>query len=396
MFKKKFLYLLPFIFYFLFFIHSVFAASDKVFLHFFWARGCPHCAAEKVFLAKLQGKYPALQILSYEITENPQNLSLLQRAGEKFQTDVSGVPFTAVGEKFIIGFYTEETTGVQIEEAVKCNLETKCQDIVSSVKDNNKPTIAPRKTPYIIKFLFFPVINIKELSLPALSLIIGLIDGFNPCAMWVLIFLISLLLPMKNVKRRWVLGFAFILSSAFVYFLFLTAWLNFFLVVGYIFWVRNLIGLIAIASGAYYLRDFFKNKKGECQVVQGGKKKKIMEQIKNALSQKSFLFALLGIVSLAFAVNLVELVCSAGLPAIYTQILSLAKVPFWQYYFYIFIYLAAFMFDDVVVFFGAMFALKIVGMEGKYARVSRLFGGILIFLIGILLLFKPEVLMLGG
>ena len=103
----------------------------------------------------------------------------------------------------------------------------------------------------------------------------------------------------------------------------------------------------------------------------------------------------IGIILLAVAVNLIELVCSAGLPAIYTQILSLATLDRWQYYLYLLLYILIFMLDDLIVFFIAMITLKAVGIENKYVRFSRLIGGILITIIGLLLLFKPEILMFG-
>ena len=125
------------------------------------------------------------------------------------------------------------------------------------------------------------------------------------------------------------------------------------------------------------------------------KRQKVFEKIKSITRKKQFLFALGGIILLAFAVNLVELICSAGLPAIYTQILSLAQLPKWQYYLYLIFYILIFMLDDLVIFFTAMVTLQAVGIQSKYSRISHLVGGILMLIIGILLLFKPEFLMFG-
>jgi len=238
-------------------------------------------------------------------------------------------------------------------------------------------------------------IQTANLSLPILSVVMGLLDGFNPCAMWTLLFLISLLLGMKDKRRMWILGITFIVTSAFVYFLFLTAWLNFFLILGFVFWVRITIGLIAIGVGIYNLRDYQKNKDGACKVTGDEKRKKTFDRLKDITHQKKFLIALGGIILLAFAVNLVELVCSAGLPAIYTQILSINNLPTGKYYLYILIYIFFFMIDDLIVFTIAMVTLHAVGIESKYSRFSRLVGGILMLIIGGLLLFKPEILMFG-
>lgn len=238
-------------------------------------------------------------------------------------------------------------------------------------------------------------IQTANLSLPALSVVIGLIDGFNPCAMWTLLFLISLLLGMKNKKRMWILGITFIVASAFVYFLFLTAWLNFFLILGFVFWVRIIIGLIAIGVGIYNLRHYQKNKDGTCKVTDDEKKRNTFDKLKGIAHEKKFILAFGGIILLAFAVNLIELVCSAGLPAIFTQILSISNLSPGQHYSYILIYIFFFMLDDLVVFTIAMVTLRAVGIESKYARLSRLIGGVLMIIIGGLLLFKPELLMFG-
>ncbi|RLC29611.1 hypothetical protein DRH13_05465 [Candidatus Woesebacteria bacterium] len=238
-------------------------------------------------------------------------------------------------------------------------------------------------------------IQTANLSLPALSVVMGLLDGFNPCAMWTLLFLISLLLGMKDKKRMWILGTTFIVTSAFVYFLFLTAWLNFFLILGFVFWVRIAIGLIAIGVGIYNLRDYHINRDAACKVTGGEKRKKTFDKLKGITHEKKFILALGGIILLAFAVNLVELVCSAGLPAIYTQILSISNLSPGQHYSYILLYILFFMIDDLVVFAIAMITLHAVGIQSKYARLSRLIGGILMLIIGGLLLFKPELLMFG-
>jgi thiol-disulfide isomerase/thioredoxin len=372
----------------------VLAEEKQTDLYFFNANGCPHCKKEKIFLDSLKDKYPGLLIHEYKVTGSRENVELLQMIGKKLGVDVSGVPFTVIGEHYFTGYLNDETTGKEIEEAVRCAVETGCSDVV---KDLIKPATAEgkRSIPEKIKIPVLGEIETKNLSLPALTFVIALVDGFNPCAMWVLLFLISLLLGMKDRKKMWILGTAFIISSAFMYFLFLSAWLNLFLFLGFVVWVRILIGSVSLAVGGYQVRDFFVNKYGGCKVTGGEKRKRIFEWLREITQKKDFLIALAGIILLAFAVNLVELVCSAGLPAIFTQILALNNLPAWQYYLYLVLYILVFMLDDLFVFFVAMTTLKAVGVESKYARYSHLIGGAIVFLIGIFMLFKPEVLMFG-
>ncbi|NLZ24317.1 hypothetical protein GX888_01015, partial [Candidatus Dojkabacteria bacterium] len=238
-------------------------------------------------------------------------------------------------------------------------------------------------------------IETKDFSLPLLTVVLGLVDGFNPCAMWTLVFLIGLLLGLKDKKRMWIFGIVFILFSAFVYFLFMVAWLNFILFIGMVNWVRVLVGLVALFGGGYSLREYYVNRDGKCKVTDKEKRKRVFHKLEEITRRKSFWLALLGIILLAFAVNLVEAICSAGIPAIYTQILSLNNLGKLEYYLYILLYIFFFMLDDLVVFFIAMITLRITGGTTKYSKWSNLIGGALMLIIGLLLIFKPEWLMFG-
>jgi len=388
------------------------ADTNSIIIKLFWAEGCPHCAHEKEFLTDLMADNPDLVVETYEITKNQANMQLLVKIGQELKADVSGVPFTVIGSDYISGF-AEGQTDKQIIELIEKNRPKALpsapdkvevekniaednpdkEGVVSQEKsDEAEDKTAPNQ---VIHLPLLGEINSREYSLPALSIIIGFIDGFNPCAMWTLLFLISILLGMKDRKRMWILGSAFIVSSALVYFLFMSAWLNLFLFIGFVAAVRVIIGLVAVGGGVFNVRDYFLNKEAGCKVSKSKNQQKIFEKIQTILHEKSFLMALLGIILLAFAVNLVELICSAGLPAIYTQILSLSDLAKWQYYFYIFLYILFFMLDDLFVFIVAMATLKLTGVTTKYSRLSKLIGGSILFIIGVILIFKPEWLMFG-
>jgi putative Mn2+ efflux pump MntP len=152
---------------------------------------------------------------------------------------------------------------------------------------------------------------------------------------------------------------------------------------------------VAIGAGIYNLKEFFTNKFGTCKLTVGERRQRTLARIKELVRNQSFWLAVGGIVCLAFAVNLVELLCSLGLPVIYTEILTLNALPFWQYYLYLLLYVFIFMLDDMLVFVAAMITLQLVGGTTKYKQWSDLIGGIVMLIIGILLIFKPEILMFG-
>jgi len=404
--------------------------AEPINAYLFYGQDCPHCAKEEEFLESLKVKYPELEIKKFEIYYNKDNAILMQNIAQSLNISINGVPFLFIGDQYFVG-YSENITSIEIENKINSCLNNGCPDVVGMIlypqetEDPKNSPESPVPTETIINFPeengdnpnqtdinngenisnqetekinlpFFGEINIKNFSLPALTIIIGFLDGFNPCAMWTLLFLISLLLGMENKKKMWILGVAFIVASAGVYFLFMSAWLNLILFLGFVVWLRIIIGTVALGSGAYGIKEFFFNKNiAGCKVTQGDKKQKVFERLKKVINQNSFWLSLGGIIILAFIVNLIEIICSAGLPAVYAQILALNNLSTWQYYLYILLYILFFMLDDLFVFFVTMITLQMTGITTKYSRYSRLVGGILMLIIGLLLIFKPSWLMFG-
>lgn len=377
--------------------------------YFFYGNGCPHCRQERQYLAELENRYPSLEIIEFEIYESRENLAIMKQAAKTLGADINGVPFLIIGDRYFIG-YLEGTTSEEIKNRVdECTAEP-CSDSIAAVAgrgpEDREQALVPGKSdateagvaaPNGIKINvpFFGKLDAASFSLPAITVIMGALDGFNPCAMWALLFLISLLLGIKNRKRMWIFGSAFIISSALVYFFFMAAWLNLILFFGFIVWVRLAVGGLALAGGAYSIREFLVNKGGGCKIAGDEKRRIVFEKLKNLVYRKSFWLALGGIIVLAFAVNMVELICSAGLPAVYAQVLAINGVSEAQRYIYLALYVLVFMLDDLFVFFAAMITMEMTGITTKYAHLSRLAGGIILLLIGVLLIFKPEWLMFG-
>ncbi len=391
----------------IFFVFSFFISPSQMFaqnqvnVYLFWGDGCPHCAREKPFLEQLEKKYSYIKLHQYEIWGNQRNRDLLTKVGGRLQTDIQGVPFTVVGDKQFAGYLSDETTGKEIENAVIQCSKVPCNDPVGDVikgstgNNTSQKEKSEKVVPTKITVPILGEIDTKHLSLPLLTIIIGALDGFNPCAMWTLLFLISLLIGMHDKRRMWILGTAFIVSSAFVYFLFMAAWLHLVLFIGFVFWIRAAIGILALGAGIYNLREYLTNKENACKVTKSGERRKIFDALKHITQEKHFFIALVGIILLAGAVNIVELICSAGFPVIYTQTLSMSNLPVWQYYLYLLLYIFVFMLDDLFVFIVSMKTLQMTGVTTKYSRFSHLIGGILMLILGLLLIFKHELLMFG-
>lgn len=381
-------------FFFLFFFISltnVFA--EEVNLYLFYSKTCSTCAKEKVYLEELKGKYDYLNVIMYEVTENEDNNSLMKNVKEALKEKDIHVPYTVIGTMGLIGF--NDTIASQMEDAIIKYNTTNHVDIVYAKQNNLN---IDYKIDYPEGNYNLPIlgdVNPKEVSLPLISIIIGLVDGFNPCAMWVLIFLISMLFNMKNRKRMWILGLTFLVTSALVYLVFMMSWLQVAISLTSIKWFRYIISLIALIGGYINISSYIKSlkEKDGCHVVDSNKRKKIFDRIRKFTSEKSIFIALFGIIGLAVSVNLIELACSSGLPLIYTQILALNDLSSLQHFLYICLYVLFFLFDDIMIFFIAMKTLEISGISTKYTKYSHLIGGVIMLLIAILMTFKPEWLM---
>ena len=376
--------------------------NETVNLYLFYGKGCPHCRALEEYLDEIKDDYPNLKIHTYETWYNRGNAKKMDKVATLLDKSVNGVPFTVIGGRSFIGF-REGITDEQIMETIEYYSESqnKCNDTVGNylkvTKGNNNYEACYEnnmsKKNFKVNIPFIGEVALKNLSLPIISILLGLLDGFNPCAMWILLFLISMLLNMKDKKKMWILGLTFLTTSAIMYLLFMVSWLNLAKYIGSILYVRILISIVAIIGGIINLKDYFKNKNDGCHVVKKEKRKKIFEKIKKFTSEKSLLLALLGIITLAISVNFIELLCSAGLPVMFTQILSMNNLNTIEYAIYFMLYILFFLIDDLVVFIVAMKTLTLTGISTKYGKISHLIGGILMICIGLLLTLKPEWLM---
>ena len=229
----------------------------------------------------------------------------------------------------------------------------------------------------------FGQFNSQDFSLPLVTFFIALIDGFNPCAMSILLFLISILLEMKETWKRWYLGGVFLVTSSFSYFLFLASWLKINEFIGLIPITRALIAVAAWVIGLWTLNQWWENRQKAtgCQVSEQENSRKMFSKITEVLHRQNLFWATLGIVVLAFSVNLFELLCSAALPATYTNILAGSGVDGVAKLGYLLLYVLVFMLDDLLVFSIAMITLHATGITNKYNNLVKLISGIIMLVL---------------
>ena len=383
------------------------SAKEKVTLYFFHGDGCPHCAAEEKFLENNKEELKDVEIVKYEVWNSEENRKLLKSIGKKFSMEVSTVPFNIIGNTIIKGYLDDSSTGKKILNTIYYYQDNDYHDYVKDFINGDETIVEVneeavnykrkenQKSIHTIKIPLIGEVDLEKVSYSFATILIGLVDGFNPCAMWVLLFLISALIGMKDRKRMFIIGFSFILTSGLVYLAILLSWINIVVKVSTSVLFRNIIAIVAIIGGLINLRSYIKSLKEDdgCDVVDDKKRKKIFTKIKSFTKEKSLLLSILGAMGLAVSINIVELACSAGLPLVFSELLTINNISGINALLYILIYILFFLIDDIIVFTIAVITMTSNGISSRFNKYSHLIGGIIMLIIGLLLILKPGWLM---
>ena len=355
--------------------------ENKINLYLFHSSDCPHCKEERKWLENFKEKYKdVLNVYEYEVNHDMDNAALMELTKMEFGLSGQSVPFTVVGDSFFSGY--SSATASRIESKV---LEYLYEDVDQNGEANSSNGV---DIPILGK------VDLKSVSIPLVAIILGFIDGFNPCAMWILLFLISMLFKMNNKKKAWILGLTFLFISALVYFLSMIG-INFVLSVVAGQWLKIAIAIFILIAGILNLRKYLKIRKEEagCSVIDDKKRKGLIKRIRSIIDNNNFILALFGIIILAATVNLIELACSLGFPVIFNEILTVNNIKGFIKIVYLLLYIFFYMLDDLVVFAISMVTLEATGITNKYNKLCTLISAIIMIIMGLLLIFKPEWIM---
>jgi thiol-disulfide isomerase/thioredoxin len=358
-----------------------------VVLYFFWGDGCPHCAKEEAFLDMLRRKYPQVEVKSYEVWHNRANALFFSRLAEAAGIRSTGVPVTFINTEVYAGF--NERTAREIENWVRYCIRSSTACMEPSERTAG-PTAAPGRK--LVGVPFLGDIDASEISLPVLTVILGGLDSFNPCAFFVLFFLLSLLIHARSRKRMLLIGGTFVLFSGFIYFIFMAAWLNLFIITGQLRIITISAGIIALTVALINMKDFFFFSRGVSLSIPEAAKPKLFERMRTLLKSTSVLPMVGGTVVLATAANTYELLCTAGFPMVFTRILTLQKLTPAGYYLYLLLYNAIYVLPllfIVVIFTVTLGARKLSEWQG---RSLKLLSGLMMFFLGLILLIDPALL----
>lgn len=351
-------------------------ADEPVELHVFWSLRCPHCLQALPQLRALAADTPWLRLSEHEISQSAANLEQFQAMAAALGETAQAVPTLFYCGHMEVGWDDSPTHRQQLLDRL-----TACR---SGQQFSANPPPAKVSLP------LFGSIDLAALSLPLLTVLLASLDAFNPCAFFVLLFLLSLLTHQHQRSRMLLIGGVFVACSGLMYFAFMAAWLNVFLVVGSLPAITLAAGLAALLIGVLNLKDFFAFKQGISLSISDHQRNALIQRSRRLLQAENLPTLLVATVLLAVAANFYELLCTAGLPMVFTRLLTLREHGLGQHYLYLLFYNLIYvlpLFAIVMTFVRTLGARKLSEREG---RLLKLLSGLMMFGLGNLLILAPE------
>jgi len=416
-------------------------------VHVYVRSGCPHCHAAREFFSQFGRNWPALTIVYHDLARDVGAQAQMHEVARKYNKQATGLPVIEICGQLIIGFDSDATTGRRIEALLQQGTEplqlkqdgkvpksdstgslapppptarvirvgyqrrarTTAHALLvddddesdaldlppvvdDATSDSESPLVAhtpPMETPGVW-VPGFGHVTVERLGLPVFSIVIGLVDGFNPCAMWVLVMLLSVLVNIKSRARMLAIAGSFVLVSGLVYFAFMAAWLNLFQLIGFARPLQLALGVVAVFIGLVNVKDFIAFHRGATLSIPEAAKPAIYARIRQIVGARYLSLAISAAVVLALMVNVVELLCTAGLPALFTDILTMQEVSPAARYGYLALYNLAYIFDDSIMVGTVVITLSRRRLQEREGRWLKLVSGVVMLALGLVMIGRPE------
>ncbi len=349
----------------------------------FTRRGCQRCASAKQWLPKLEATYPALRPLVLDVSVDADARRRLAELVRHHRTAAASVPVFHLCDRLVVGFDRPETMQPRFDRLLEPWTKP-CREAVG--EDEPESALDSEET---IDVPWFGRLDAGRLGMPLFTVAIGLVDGFNPCAMWVLLLLLSILVNLRDRGRILAIAGTFVVVSGVAYFAFMAAWLNVFEWIGMLRPVQIALGTLAVMIGLVHVKDFVAFHRGPSLSIPEAAKPGIYARIRRIVTAENLPAAVAGAFVLAVLVNMVELLCTAGLPALYTSILTQRDYSAAARYGYLGLYIVAYMFDDALMVAAVVVSLSRMRLQETGGRWLKLVSGGVILGLGLVMLFRP-------
>ena len=354
-------------------------AGDEVELVLFWGDGCPHCAAEKEWLEGVLDEYPGLTVSEYEVWYDEGNRQKFVEAGERLGFEPAGVPTTIIDDRVWVGF--NEQTADEIETTI---------ELLGAGGTASGPTTAGSSSNARIDVPLVGDVGLADKSLVVSTLIIGFVDGVNPCSLWVISVLLAIVVRTGSRGRVVAIGTTFLVVTAGMYAIYMAGIYSAMTVMAHLGVIQAVVAGVALLFGAVSVKDYFAFKKGLSFTIKDSAKPGIYKRMRAASGHQNIFAALGATVVLAIGVSLLETPCTAGFPVLWTGMLADAGVGGAEAAGLFGLYMTPFLLDELAVFALAVFTMRATKMQEKHGQLLKLVAGTTMLALGVVMLVRPE------
>jgi hypothetical protein len=368
---------------FLFLLFS-FVGHAATELRLFWLSSCPHCHEQLKDVERLQASYPELKVFTYQLDENQTYIEELRKLSEIYQFQFGSVPVSFVGNRVWVGF--SKQIGIEIENRIKdClskHLDCKVNSGTRQVKDKFK-----------IQIPFIGDYDLTHSSLISSTILIALVDGFNPCSLWVLSLLMTMIVGTKSRKRILVIGLSFLLTTALVYGFFMAGIVSSLQYLNHLTWIKIGVALLALIFALVNIKDYFWYKKGISFTIPDRFRPVIYRNLRKITHSNQSVFFLIGFTFLiAGGIALVEFPCTAGFPVIWGQLILYYEVAGTQFVSLLLLYILFYLLDELLIFIVIVVTLNISQLQEKHGRFLKLVSGMVMLFLALTLVLAPHIM----
>lgn len=366
--------------------------GSKPCLHLFYKDDCPQCENIEAYIDSLEDGY-SIDINKYEISAEPER-EIYQTFKQKYGLTTGAYPIVFIGDKYFIG---DDTIRDNLEEEIIHCQENPCTCPVRNIKGftpylPQSQNVTPEEQE-IIDVPFFGKTDLSTLSVYTTTSIIAFVDGFNPCSLWLITFLLGIVIHSNSRKKILAVGGTFLLVTGLVYALFMAGLLNIFLYVSYLNWIQAIVAGVALVFAVVNIKDYFWYKKGISFTISDKYKPRIFKNIRGVMKPNKTLAATItGTTVLALGVVLVELPCTAGFPLIWTNMIAQQQVQGLTFLVLLGIYMLIYLLDELVVVGAVFWTMKLTRFEEKHGRILKLVGGMIMLALALVMIFDPELM----
>jgi thiol-disulfide isomerase/thioredoxin len=352
---------------------AVAETPDKPVVWYFWGDGCPHCEAQKPHVEAWRTRYPELEFRSLEVWHDVENRAIFVEQAGLRGVEPQGVPATFIGQAVFLGFHE---SGLSAMEA----------SLDALAAGAARPTDGPMTT--------LPLLGEVETgsrSLVALTAMIGFVDGFNPCSLWVLSVLLAMIVRSGSRRNVLIVGLTFLGVTATVYGLFVAGVYSAMSYVAYLGWVRVGVAVLALAYGAVNVKDYFLFKRGVSFTIPERRMPGIYRQARSVMSpDRSTAAMVAATAAMAVGVSALELACTAGFPVLWGTILAERGVQTPEFVGLLGIYMAIYLLDELALFGVVVVSMRVTRLQERHGRGLKLVGGTLMLALAVTLLVAPQ------